>query len=90
MNEYNWSEISKHNNIKSCWIVANNNVYDVTEFINQHPAGSKCILKNAGKDCTTDFKFHSNNAQFKIWNKFKIGKVKRYKKKENCNLCIIL
>lgn len=30
LNEYTWQEIKKHNNHKDCWIVFDNNVYDVT------------------------------------------------------------
>lgn len=27
-------------------------VYDVTEFLSQHPGGAEVILRNAGKDAT--------------------------------------
>ncbi|KAM0559983.1 hypothetical protein ACHAPJ_003937 [Fusarium lateritium] len=46
------SEVAKHNNAKSCWL---NKVYDLTEFLPDHPGGRKVILKNAGKDSTKDF-----------------------------------
>ncbi|KAF4345131.1 L-lactate dehydrogenase (cytochrome) [Fusarium beomiforme] len=32
-----------------------NKVYDLTEFLPNHPGGKKVILKNAGKDSTVDF-----------------------------------
>ncbi|KAG4257337.1 L-lactate dehydrogenase (cytochrome), partial [Fusarium proliferatum] len=32
-----------------------NKVYDLTEFLPNHPGGKKVILKNAGKDSTADF-----------------------------------
>ncbi|KAI9303516.1 hypothetical protein BJ944DRAFT_283098 [Cunninghamella echinulata] len=47
------SEIATHNHSKSCWVIYKNKVYDVTEFILDHPGGDDLILNYAGKDVTT-------------------------------------
>ncbi|KZT74754.1 hypothetical protein DAEQUDRAFT_700767 [Daedalea quercina L-15889] len=49
-----WSlqEVTQHNNASSCWVIISNKVYDVTEFLPEHPGGSKIILKYAGRDAT--------------------------------------
>ena len=83
---YPWDEIKKHNKINDAWIVANDNVYNVTNFINNHPGGKNAIIKNLGKDCSKDFNFHTKNGK-KEWNKYKIGKLK---KEENINCCNIM
>ena len=79
MNIYDWNEIVKHNHENDCWIVANGYVYNVTDFIKNHPAGSKSIINKAGTDCTIDFDFHSKKAQINIWKPYRIGKLKGYK-----------
>ncbi|KAG9038297.1 hypothetical protein FRB95_002258 [Tulasnella sp. JGI-2019a] len=48
-------EVSKHNTRESCWIIVHGNVYDVTEFLDDHPGGSKIILKYGGKDATEEY-----------------------------------
>ncbi|KAK7472416.1 hypothetical protein VKT23_000530 [Stygiomarasmius scandens] len=48
-------EVAQHNNRDSCWIIVHGNVYDVTEFLDEHPGGSKIILKYAGKDATAEY-----------------------------------
>ena len=50
--EYSIKEISRHNKITDCWLIAHNKVYDVTNFINEHSIGSEPIIKKAGQDCT--------------------------------------
>ena len=84
MNYYTIKEVSRHNTEDDCWIIAKNNVYDVTKFINIHPGSKNAILKHAGQVCDIDFDFHSKNAK-KIWSKYKIGKI--LKKKES--FCVI-
>ncbi len=37
---------------KGLWVVIKGEVYDVTEFVDNHPGGRNIILKNAGKDVT--------------------------------------
>ncbi|KAI6046349.1 glyoxylate dehydrogenase [Pisolithus marmoratus] len=44
--------VAKHASPESCWIIVHGYVYDVTEFLPEHPGGSKIILKYAGKDAT--------------------------------------
>ena len=44
------AEVEKHNNARSCYITIGRNVYDVTEFVEDHPGGGDLILDYAGKD----------------------------------------
>lgn len=48
-------EVAKHDNKESCWVVVHGKAYDVTEFLPEHPGGTKIILKYAGKDATEEF-----------------------------------
>ncbi|CAK7564645.1 MAG: hypothetical protein SEPTF4163_002541 [Sporothrix epigloea] len=48
-------EISQHNDRQSCWVIVRGNVFDVTEFLPEHPGGEKIILKYAGRDATAAF-----------------------------------
>ncbi|KAI1739435.1 FMN-dependent dehydrogenase [Xylaria scruposa] len=48
-------EVAKHDSKESCWVVIHGKVYDVTEFLPEHPGGMKIILKYAGKDATEEF-----------------------------------
>lgn len=52
---YGTSEVSKHASRSDCWLIINNNVYDVSSFISQHPGGAREILAYCGKDATTAF-----------------------------------
>jgi cytochrome b involved in lipid metabolism len=47
-------EVSKHADQNSCWMVIDNNVYDVTSYVSQHPGGDM-ILSGCGKDATSMF-----------------------------------
>ncbi|KAL4889030.1 FMN-dependent dehydrogenase-domain-containing protein [Aspergillus ambiguus] len=48
-------EISRHNSPETCWIVVDNQVWDVTDFLDEHPGGSGIILKYAGRDATQPY-----------------------------------
>lgn len=37
----------------SCWVIIANKVYDVTDFLPDHPGGRKVILQYAGRDATS-------------------------------------
>ncbi|KAG6146501.1 hypothetical protein E4U28_000445 [Claviceps purpurea] len=49
------SDIEKHNDENSCWVIVHGYAYDVTDFLPEHPGGSGVILKHAGKDATEEF-----------------------------------
>ncbi|EEU34693.1 uncharacterized protein NECHADRAFT_44658 [Fusarium vanettenii 77-13-4] len=49
------SEVAKHNNAKSCWLIIHNEVYDLTKFLPHHPGGRRVILMHAGRDATQRF-----------------------------------
>ncbi len=37
--DFTWSEVAKHKKEGDVWIVLDNQVYDVTEYIQRHPGG---------------------------------------------------
>ncbi|KAK3940673.1 FMN-dependent dehydrogenase-domain-containing protein [Diplogelasinospora grovesii] len=49
------AEVAKHNTAKDCWVIVHGRAYDITEFLPEHPGGTKIILKYAGKDATEEF-----------------------------------
>jgi len=69
---WSWDEIRSHNSARSCWIVVDDDVYDVTDFVRYHPAGEQCILRYAGTDASKHFHFHSDRAK-KLFRPFCIG-----------------
>lgn len=47
------TELAKHNSEADCWVTLyQRKIYNVTGFLNQHPAGADIILPHAGKDIT--------------------------------------
>jgi len=46
-------QVVQHNTLDSCWVIIHNNVYDVTEFLPEHPGGAQIIFKYAGRDATS-------------------------------------
>ncbi|OCK84663.1 mitochondrial cytochrome-like protein b2, partial [Lepidopterella palustris CBS 459.81] len=51
----NAAEVAKHNSRDSCWVVIEGEVYDVTNFLEEHPGGASIILRYAGKDATEEY-----------------------------------
>ena len=49
-------EVSEHNTLNDCWIVLYDRVYNVTDFIPNHPGGSDIFLEYAGYDATIAFR----------------------------------
>lgn len=46
------AEIAEHNSAKSCYVTIGANVYDITDFVDDHPGGGNLVLEYGGKDVT--------------------------------------
>jgi cytochrome b involved in lipid metabolism len=75
---YSSKEVSEHKTVENgMWVVIDGGVYDVTQFINEHPGGPKILKRSAGKDASKSFwKYHGDNVLKKYGPKLKIGDVK--------------
>ena len=48
-------EAGRHASKTDCWIVIDNNVYDVSTFLDDHPGGPETIIALAGQDATAQY-----------------------------------
>lgn len=48
-------DVQRHNTEGDCWIAINGKVYDLTDFVEEHPAGPESIIELAGQDGTEAF-----------------------------------
>lgn len=79
---YSMKEVSKHDTEEDMWIVIGNaknggpKVFDVTEYVNDHPGGADSLIDNAGKYSDDMFEDigHSGDAR-KILKTYYIGEV---------------
>uniref|UniRef100_A0A7N0U8Z0 Cytochrome b5 heme-binding domain-containing protein n=1 Tax=Kalanchoe fedtschenkoi TaxID=63787 RepID=A0A7N0U8Z0_KALFE len=73
---YKLEEVASHNTPKDCWLVMFGKVYDVTEFMDDHPGGGEVLLTSTGKDATEDFEDvgHSKAAREQL-SKYRIGDI---------------
>lgn len=71
------SEVAAHNSVdKGMYIIVDENVYDVTGFVDEHPGGAKILKRVAGKDATKQFwKYHNESVLKKYSQRLKIGTV---------------
>lgn len=53
--EYTLATVAIHNSASSCWAAINGNVYDLTDWISQHPGGPEHILGICGTDGSAAF-----------------------------------
>jgi len=71
------ADVASHKDGSSgMYIIIDENVYDVTGFIDEHPGGSKILKRVAGKDATKQFwKYHNEAVLKKYAPKLKVGTV---------------
>ncbi|KAI2806500.1 Regulator of nonsense transcripts upf2 [Blomia tropicalis] len=68
------AEVSEHWMPNDCWIVVFDRVYDVTDFLDEHPGGQYIMLEHAGRDATLVFRGsrHGRDA-YDMLDKYLIG-----------------
>lgn len=78
-------DVRRHSSYDDCWVIYKGYVYDVTNFLNQHPGGSNLILSHAGKDVKNildDPNIHQHtDSAYKLLQEFRIGKLIQYQVK---------
>ncbi|XP_071642878.1 cytochrome b5 isoform X1 [Temnothorax longispinosus] len=83
---YSLADVAKCNgkNGTKTWIVIYDNVYDVTDYMQQHPGGPELLEEYAGKDATSGFDDfgHSSDAK-KMLKKYLIGELQDEDKSVN-------
>lgn len=74
-----------------CVIIADNFVFDPTEYLNKHPGGKYVLETKKGKIVDKHYNMHSNEAHIK-WERFKIGifKSDTTHKLSNQGCCVII
>jgi len=88
--QFTHCQIRRHNSATDCWIIAHGSVYDATSYLPHHPGSFEAVLKNAGRDCSRDFDFHSSNARNVIWSRLRIGEVIRCPGSKSSSICHIM
>ena len=67
--KYTAEEVAKHNALegpnKSVWVIYEGKVYDITNFVTEHPGGTEVLSDTAGTDITREFTQigHSDHAR---------------------------
>ena len=55
--------VAAHGTVASCWAVINNSVYDLTNWVGNHPGGTSQITAICGKDGSTAFNGYTHSDQ---------------------------
>ncbi|CAF1528300.1 unnamed protein product, partial [Didymodactylos carnosus] len=74
--QYTLKDVSIHCKENDCWMVVRDLVYNLTDFIKEHPGGYDIMLEYAGTDATMAFvdKPHSKNAWWSL-QKYLVGEL---------------
>ncbi|KAJ3219972.1 fatty acid alpha-hydroxylase [Dinochytrium kinnereticum] len=67
MAEFSIADVSSHNTVDDAWVIFEQNVYDISDFLDEktHAGGIELILPYLGKDMTlafTDPNIHAHTA----------------------------
>lgn len=52
---YTAQQVAEHSQANDCWIVIEDKVYDVSNFLQAHPGGVERIIPHCGQDASTAF-----------------------------------
>lgn len=67
-------EVGKHNSREDGWMVIYDKVYDITEFLDEHPGGEEVLMEYLGYDATMAFRgVGHSRAAVKMLEKYLLG-----------------
>jgi cytochrome b involved in lipid metabolism len=76
MDGYTMDEVQQHDQKHDCWIVIREKVYDITEFLGEHPGGSSILVTVSGQDATEYFEeLHREDILDEVAKDYEIGYV---------------
>lgn len=71
---YTRAQVATHDSQDDLWVIIDDKVYDLTEYVDEHPGGRESIAKNAGKDATKGFKGPQHPSRvFDIVEDYRVG-----------------
>ncbi|KAJ5652563.1 hypothetical protein N7507_009989 [Penicillium longicatenatum] len=75
--EYTLKEVAAHNTKSDTWIVIHGQVFDITEYLQDHPGGAEVLIETAGTDATAAYEDvgHSEDAR-EIMQPYLVGVLK--------------
>lgn len=53
---FSMADVAKHSSKADCWVAIEGNVYDISSYIDRHPAPERVLLDACGKDATEGWK----------------------------------
>lgn len=78
---FSTADVQKHSKPDSLYIIVDDDVYDVTQFQEEHPGGKKILQRVGGKDASKQFwKYHNETILKKFQPKLQIGSLDSKKK----------
>ncbi|BFZ62084.1 fatty acid alpha-hydroxylase [Saitoella coloradoensis] len=71
--------LDNHKSDKSCWVTVGRTVYDVTNFLEDHPGGAELILEYGGQDVQKimedEMSHEHSDAAWSMMNEYMVGKL---------------
>jgi len=76
--EYTYADVAAHDSKHDLWMVVHDKVYNVGNFVDEHPGGEEVMMDVGGQDATESFEDvgHSDEAR-EILAGFLVGDLKR-------------
>jgi len=67
------ADVASHKTAKDLYIIVDEDVYDLTDFQEEHPGGKKILSRVAGKDASKQFWKYHNDSILKKYQNLKVG-----------------
>lgn len=76
---YTAADVAKHTTKDDCWVVRNGKVYNVSEFVADHPGGDDLILQYAGQDVgaimADEVEHDHSQSAYEMLGEYLVGKI---------------